>query len=277
MTEKAEQIYTALRNAVATDQLILPTLPEVAIKIREAVEKDEHSAQEIAEILSQDASISARLLQLANSPLYRSRTEIDNLQMAITRLGTRIVRDLVITLAMRQIYQAPSDTLDKQFHELWETSVEVAAICRMLAVNQSAIEPEQALLAGLLHNVGALPLLQFAENDDELSDNADALKAVTEELQGRTGRLILEFWNFPAHLIDVVSQCHNLNRHSEEPCSYIDIVQVAILQSGHIQLPEDLSNVIAFNKLGLDSEINYIEIEENKARIEETKLSLISM
>ena len=91
MSAKAETFFEDLKQAVESDQLILPTLPEVALKIRDAVENENTSAQQIAETLTQDASLSARLIQVANSPLYRSRTPIEDLQMAVTRLGIRMV------------------------------------------------------------------------------------------------------------------------------------------------------------------------------------------
>ena len=83
MSEQAQKVLQQLFKAVETDQIKLPTLPEVALQIREAVEKDNQSATDIANLLAQDSSLSARLLQLANSPLYRARSEIDSLQMAI--------------------------------------------------------------------------------------------------------------------------------------------------------------------------------------------------
>jgi HD-like signal output (HDOD) protein len=84
---------------------------------------DTHRANKIAEIIASDAAISARLLQVANSPLYRGRVPIDNLQMAVARLGVRLVRSLVISLIMQQIFQATSDLLDAKFHQVWEESV----------------------------------------------------------------------------------------------------------------------------------------------------------
>ncbi len=277
MNEKSEQFYNKLKKAVETDQLKLPTLPEIALKIRKAVESENNSAQQIADILVQDASMTARLLQVANSPIFRARTEIDSLQIAITRLGTRVVRDLVITLSMKQIFQASSDLLDKQFRELWATSIEVAAISRMLASQQSHLEPEQALIAGLIHNIGALPVLQLAENDEVLSNNKQELDTVLKEIQGRVGEMILSFWNFPQHLIDVIAKWDSFNRQHNGNADYIDIVQVAILQSGHTALttaPEDWNHVPAFNMLKIDPNINFIDIEENKIKIEQTKQSL---
>ncbi len=84
--ENALKVLQQINTAIETDQIKLPTLPKVALKVRTAVEKGDHSATEIAELLAQDTALSVRLLQLANSPLYRARTKIDSLQMAITRL-----------------------------------------------------------------------------------------------------------------------------------------------------------------------------------------------
>ena len=275
MTEKAEQFFAELKSAVESDQLILPTLPEVALKIREAVENDSTSAQQIAETLTQDASLSARLIQVSNSPLYRSRTPIEDLQMAVTRLGIRMVRDLVVSLAMKQIYQATSDVLDESFRNSWNVSVEVAAICRMLATTVPGINPEQALLAGLIHNIGALPILVKAEDDDDLFNNADALQQMIDELQGPVGVLILETWNFGDAMTDVVKEAHNFSYDHEGGANLVDLVQISLLQGGHISADVDWSSVPAFGKLGMDTDVNVVEIEENKEIIESTKQSLM--
>ncbi len=275
MTAKAEQFFEQLKSAVESDQLVLPTLPEVALKIREAVENENSSAQQVAEILTQDASLSARLIQVSNSPLYRSRTPIEDLQMAVTRLGIRMVKDLVVSLAMKQIYQATSDVLDEHFRSTWNTSVEVAAICRMLATTVPGMNPEQALLAGLIHNIGALPILVMAEDDDELFNNSDALEQVIDELQGRVGELILQTWNFGDTMTEVVREACNFSYDHTGEANLVDLVQVALLQGGHVRQPIDWSSVPAFAKLGMDTEVNVIEIEENQEMIENTKQSLL--
>jgi len=276
MTEKADLFFKELKSAVESDQLVLPTLPEVALKIREAVESENSSAQQVAETLTQDASLSARLIQVSNSPLYRSRSPIEDLQMAVTRLGIRMVRDLVISLAMKQIYQATSDVLDDHFRRTWNTSVEVAAICRMLATTVPGINPEQALLAGLIHNIGALPILVMAEDDDELFNDSEALGQVITELQGPVGTLILETWNFGDVMTEVVKEAHNFSYDHEGGANLVDLVQIALLQGGHIEEEIDWSTVPAFSKLGMDTEVNVVEIEENKEIIESTKQSLMA-
>ncbi len=276
MSAKAEIFFEELRKAVETDKLVLPTLPEVALKIREVVESENASAQQISETLTQDASLSARLIQVANSPLYRSRNPIDDLQMAVTRLGIRLVRDLVISLAMKQIFQATSDVLDDQFRKTWNTAVEVAAICRMMATTVPGMNSEQALLAGLVHNIGALPILVMAEDDDDLFQDAEALSNIINELQGRVGEMILKSWNFPDHMIEVVKESYNFTYDHDGDASFVDLVQTSLLQGGHVDDASiDWSKVPAFEKLGMDAEVNVVDIEENKELIEDTKQSLM--
>jgi len=275
MSEKADQFYNQLKIAVESDQLVLPTLPEVALKIREAVENENTSAQQIADTLTQDASLSARLIQVSNSPLYRSRNPIEDLQMAVTRLGSRMVRDLVISLAMKQIYQATSDVLDEHFRKSWNTAVEVAAICRMLATTVPGINPEQALLAGLIHNIGSLPILVMAEDDDDLFNDGEALSSVIEELTSPVGVLILQTWNFGDAMTNVVMHAHNFNYDHDGGANLVDLVQIALLQGGYESTEVNWATVPAFAKLGMDTEINIVEIEENQEIIESTKQSLM--
>ena len=279
MSPKAEKLFDDLTVAVQKDRLILPTLPDVALKIRDAVERESSTAKDIADALAQDASLAARLLKVANSPLYRTRNPIEDLQMAVTRLGIRIVRDLVVGLAMKQIFQATSDALDVHSRNVWFKSVDTAAISRMMATLVPGINPEQALLAGLIHNVGALPVLVLAENDDELFQDAEALGRVIYELQGKVGELILKNWNFDDHMVEVAINCHNFSYDGHEQANIVDIVQVALLQANHVPsefVPENLSDIPAVIRLGIDVDVNVIDIEENKEMIENTKMTLMN-
>lgn len=276
MSEQSQQILQQLIKAVETDQIKLPTLPEVALKIREAVEKDNQSANDIAILLSQDTSLSARLLQLANSPLYRARTEIDSLQMAITRLGVRIVKDLVVMLSIKQAFKTTDKNIEKQFKEVWQASVDVAAICRALAKTQNGLDTEHGMLAGLIHNIGALPIIELAAREPSLFNDNKDLKQITNEIQGELGKKILSFWNFPQSLIDVVSQWNQFNREHDAPEDYVDLVQAAILHTQHAppNTPEDWLTIPAISKLGLDPSVRHLE-ESIQIELEETRQSLM--
>ena len=275
MQEKIQDFIQQVKEAVSTEQLLLPSLPDVALQIREECEKDEASAQHIADVLSQDPALSVRLLQMANSSLYRTRNTADNIQMAITRLGLKLVRDLIMGLAMKQIYEASNDILKERFRELWLASVKTAAIARMLAVEHKHLDPEQAMLAGLTHNIGALPILMLAEDDDDLFENADALFQVIHHAQGDVGAYIFRAWHFADYMIEVARECYHFNRQHEGLADYIDIVQVALVQGSiytGLECPEDWSSIPAFDKLAIDTSAHILEIEENKLMFEETQL-----
>ena len=273
MDNRAQEFYEQIREAISRDQLVLPTLPEVALRIRDSIEQDDCAVHDIAALLAQDGALSANFIRIANSPLYRGVEEIVDLQTVVGRMGLTVVRDLVISMALKQIFTATSPALDKQFRSTWSTGVGVAAISRMLAVNTKGLSPEQAMLAGLVHNIGVLPVLVMLEKQDEAIENDAELDQLLLVLQGPVGKLILDEWNFPAHLSDVVTECYNFTRQHSGPADYVDAVQVSLLQGGYASNAN--GNVPAFQKLNLDPEINVVELDENQAVIEETRQQLM--
>lgn len=264
-----------LYKAIDEKRLTLPTLPEVALKVRDAVESENSTASKVAEMIATDAALSARLLQVANSPLYRGRNPIDNLQMAVARLGTRLVRSLVVSLIMKQIFQATNDLLDKRFRQIWEQSVQIAAISRVLAQGLPNLDKEQALLAGLIHNIGALPVLTMAEKFPELLENPQELDRVLDAISPRVGQRILQEWGFPDSLTRVPANFLDLHYEGGAQADYVDVVIVARLQTlmgqEHPVNEVDWNTIPAFAKVGLEPEIQIIDIEgvaEDVAEIE---------
>jgi len=278
MSITPDEIFTELNEAIEKDTILLPSLPEVALKVRDVAEDENTNTQQVVDILSQDASMSARLLQVVNSPLYPSRIVIDDLHMAVTRMGIRQVRDLVMNLAMKQMYQPTTAVMEHQFRKAWGMSVEVASICQMMAMTVvKDIRKEQALLGGLIHNIGSLPILLVAENHDELFNNEEALNSLVLELQGRVGAMILKSWNFSTELIEVVTHCHDFEYDHGGDANLIDLVQFTLLQGGFVdddRTPEDWSLIPAFAKVGVDPEVDVVQIEENQEILDEVRQSL---
>jgi HD-like signal output (HDOD) protein len=254
-----------LNQAIDSNRLTLPTLPEVAIKVRDAVEKENSTAKVVSDIIVTDAALSARLLQVANSPLYRGRSQIDSVQMAVTRLGVRLVRSLVVSLIMQQIFQATNDLLDKKFRQVWEESVQIAALSRVLAGGLDHLDKDQAMLGGLIHNIGALPVLAMAENHDELLSDADELDRVIAALSPTVGSRILNMWDFPPSLINVTEHFLDLDYQNEGEADYADVVQVARLEAlvgkaGSVAMTE-WANIPSFQRVGVETEVNIVEVE----------------
>ncbi len=269
-----DQLYNSILADLDTGKLLLPTLPEVALKVREVVNDQDVTAAQLADIIVTDAALSARLLKVANSALYRGRVPAESVQAAVSRLGLQMVRNLVTSLVMEQMFKPTSRLLEKRMRALWQHSTEVAAISQVIASKQPGIKTDEAMLAGLIHNIGVLPILMRAENTPGLIENDARLDQLITNLYPRIGAAILKNWQFPQNLITVAAEHANLNRNSgPEGPDLCDVVQVANLQSyfgTELALdPQTRHKVLAFEKLGIDTGISVVELDENSDEYQE--------
>lgn len=234
-------------------RLRLPSLPDLALKIRSAVNDPRRSVADIARLVQFDPALAARLIQIANSPLYRGTRKFDNCHSAITRMGLGAARDLVIAFTLRNLFQARMPLLRERLQQTWQHSCRVAAISSVLARLSPGLDPDRALLAGLVHDIGVLPLLQYIEM---LGIEADAarLDSLTGRLRAPLGGFVLKTWQFEGDLADIPAQAEAWDRASGERIDYADIVQVAHVhsqfgQGGYAGPP--LPELRAFRKLTL--------------------------
>jgi len=270
-----EEFLQSIKADLENEKLILPSFPEVAIKAREAANDENTTAEQLAIIINTDAALSARLLKVANSPLFRARSKIENIQIAITRMGSRVVRNLIMSITVEQMFNTKSKILAERFKNAWQHSVQVAAFSRVLAKSTPHLDPEQAMLAGLFHDIGVLPILMAAESNPELLADTDALDQLISQLHTAVGKLIVEHWDFPDTLTEVVWEHENLLRDHQPDADYSDIVLVANLQTpskdNHNNNTVDWSTIPAFSKLGLNHEVEVIEIEGVAEQIEDVE------
>lgn len=255
MSSLAEKVQQELERAIERDELVLPTLPEVALRVREAAESADIGVPELARVIGNDAALTARLIKVVNSPLLRTNVEINDLQMAIGRLGINYTCNLATGLAMEQMFQATSDAVDRRMREAWNKSTEIASISHMLCRSFTRLRPDQAMLAGLVHQIGVLPILTYAEEHEALLTDAATLEQVIARIHPQIGERILLAWDFPEPLACVPAQYTDFARDSAST-DYVDVVQVATLQSylgtGHPYTELDWSRISAFRKLGID-------------------------
>ncbi len=266
MSALIETVQSELLAAIDNDELILPTLPEVALQVREAAEDPDVGLNELSKVISSDAALTARIIKVVNSPLLRSNSEISDLNMAVNRLGMSYTANLAMGLAMEQMFQATSDVIDRRLRDVWATSTEVAGISHVLCRHFSRLKPDQAALAGLVHQIGILPILSYAEENGQLLNDSFTLEQVIERLHPILGQRILQTWDFPPALINVPLEYLDFERHTDT-VDYVDIVQVSILQfyagSEHPLGQVDWTQVEAFAKLGLEVNEQSLDADED--------------
>ena len=271
MSKLADKVQHELIQAIDNDELVLPTLPEVALKVREAAEDPDISIPQLSKVIGNDAALTARIIKVVNSPLLRTNKEITDLQMAVGRLGINYTCNLATGLAMEQMFQATSDVVDRKMREVWNKSTEIAGISHVLCRHYTRLMPDQATLAGLIHQIGVLPILTYAEEHDELLSDSISLNHVIEKIHPIIGAKILKAWDFPENIAILPSEYLDFTRNSAK-VDYVDIVQVATLQSylgsEHPYTQLDWSQIPAFAKLGLDPSADLNADEDLSAAME---------
>jgi len=277
-SDMEEQIVKELLSDLEQDKLVLPTLPEVALRVRDTLSDELKSLADVSKIITTDTALSARLIQIANSPLLRTAAAIESVEGAVTRLGGDMIRNLVTSIVMEQMFQATSDATDKRLRHVWEHSTQVAAISSALTKQFTKLKPDMALLAGLVHDIGELPILTHAEDRPELLEDEALLDSIIAKAHTKIGAAILTKWNFPPELVAVVAEHEDVMRNSGGDIDYTDIIIVADLQSligtDHPCIKLDWNEVPAFQKMGLTADINIIEMDGTGEEIEAVKSAL---
>jgi HD-like signal output (HDOD) protein len=244
-----------LRNDIEQDKLILPSLPEVAIRIGRALNDNITDASKIARMIQVDPAMTAKIVKAANSALYAGRQPVDSCTGAIVRLGINITHKLVLSFALREVFHAKQPTLRKHMQTLWSHSTRVAAICYVLARLTRRFNPEHAMLAGLIHDIGNLAILSYADRFQELEHNEQHLLSAITLLRDEIGAMILKKWQFSEDFVLVAREAEHWMRDPTAEADYCDLVIIAQLHSyvGTQQLAElpRLDQIPGFAKLKL--------------------------
>ncbi|MCB1685776.1 MAG: HDOD domain-containing protein [Pseudomonadales bacterium] len=277
MSNLATQIQQEVASAVDNDELELPSLPEVALRIREEAESRNVSAQSLAVVIGADPGLAVRMIRVANSPLFRATRTIEDLNMALSRLGVEYAANLATGFAMQQMFQATSDVIDRKMRSVWSRATEVAAVSGVLAKAYTRLRPDQATLAGLTHMIGVLPILAWAEEHPQFLQDSLTLDRVIDSIHGSLGTMILQRWEFPEEVAMVPAHYTNFERKAAR-VDYTDIVMVANLQlhsgTSHPYTKIDWHSIQAFTNIGLDPDVETGELAELSADIDEARSSI---
>lgn len=132
MQQSIDTVRNEILSAIKNDELVLPTMPEVALKLRDVAIDPNVDATRIAKVISCDTALTARIIKIANSPLVRGISRVEDLQMAISRMGVAYTSNLAIRITMEQLFQATSEAVDVRLRKIWEHSTEVAGLSHVL-------------------------------------------------------------------------------------------------------------------------------------------------
>jgi len=268
-------------NDLNANRVVLPTLPEVAMQVRKAVGDPQATTARIEKIINSDPALSTKLLKVVNSPAYRGSEPITNLRMAVTRLGTNQVRNLATGLVMEQLYQVTStDNIKQHLKDLWLHSTRVATLSHVIARRFTKLKPDEAMLAGLIHDIGTLPILNRASLFPELLEDDEKLIAVMQRLHTMIGPAVLDEWGFSRDMVIVSAEHEDIYQARDGEVDYVDVIIVANLHS-YLGTQNRLAKinweeVPAFTKIGMTPEDSFAAMEEARDEMREMQGILAS-
>lgn len=270
MATLVETIRDDILMLVASEQLVLPTPPELAMRVREVAEDPESSITDLTRLISQDPAIASRIIRVTNSPLFRVNFPIQDLQMAVSRLGIRYTANLAFGLAMKHMFQATSDMVAERMQRNWSMTAKVASYAAVLA-ERTIISPDEATLAALLHRIGVLPVLTYAEENSHKNIDGITLDKLSGHLHGPLGKMMLEQWQFPDTLCLVPANYRKLNNQSNG-VTHTDLVTAANMllntKSENYFGRVDWATSPVMQRLGLPADRNDPEIKEIHRRVQ---------
>src|ERR1700683_3222690 len=201
----ALQLLTGLAAEVSEGKVILPSFPDVVIRVRKALADPEAKVTQVMQIVSTEPQLAARLIQVANSATYNpSGKPLTDLRAAITRLGHRPVQSAAMSFAVKQLRLAPAlRAIAKPLNVLWEQSISVAAICQVVA-RRTRVSPEEAFLSGLLHGIGRLYIMvRSVGTSDQLYRDPSFVDMIAS-WHPAIGKAVLENCGFDDHMCEAL-------------------------------------------------------------------------
>ncbi len=260
LSEAEQELFQHLLRAFKNNKLDLPSLPEAALKIRKAVNDPDVGSKEITQIVQTDPVLSARLVRVANSPLYGTWREIRTVRDAVRRLGLETTKNLSFSLSVKLLFSARTSLIRSFISDLYAQSVTIAAIAYVIALKRTPhLDPEQALLCGLIQNLGLIPILKYVDEHPSRLQSLEMLGKSFDNLKVPVSTLIFNEWNFDPDFIEIVEQAENWTRNREGPADYVDVLIAARLIYLH---ERDQSPVRYLNELPVVNKLDLLEFDD---------------
>jgi putative nucleotidyltransferase with HDIG domain len=259
----------------------LPTLPEIVTKIAAMVDSPQTSVADVGRVIAKDQVLSARVLKLVNSAFYGFQGRVSSVTHAMVLLGFNVVKGLVLSASVFDLFQRDGrDDLDRR--RLWDHSIGTARIAGILAQKVTLQEPEEAVVAGLLHDLGKIVLCAHLPEEFasivKLARRKNLLMSEAElEVLGVThadvGRWLLERWKLPGRLVEPVALHHAPHLAREAPLTTA-IVHLANILCAAVGIGDSGDqrmaplSVAAWNLLGISME----QVEETVDELDEREV-----
>lgn len=258
-TVPANNSSLALMNEITelfkSKAISLPSIPEVALYINAAVDKEGMNRKKLAKIIQMDPIITARVIHVANSNVKDSNENCGSIRTAIEKIGIDGVRTIIKGVVLRDLFMPGTELIVKRLNKFYEHSIRIGVICYELAKRLPGFDKDHAFLTGVLHDIGVIPVLVVADRHEEIAYKASNLDTVLTQLKSSIGGIVLQQWGFADEYVDIAKHAYYWDRQVSQP-GYCDVVQVALMHS-HLVGGEKINgpalcDLPAFKRLGMN-------------------------
>jgi HD-like signal output (HDOD) protein len=256
----AFEFVQALAKELSGGRIELPSFPDVAIRVQRALADEDVRPDTIVRLVGSEPALAAWVLRMSNSAAMNvSGRQINDLRTAITRLGFNVVRSAAVSFAMSQLTRAEElKGLEQPLNQLWKRSTLVAVMSNVVAKRFSGVNPDTALLAGLLHGIGKLYVMTRARNFPALFSDAAAYGQIVSDWHANVAKAILENWEMADEIVDAVHQYEQVYRQHSGPTDLTDVLLVGDMLASFHEWPDslelNLQGVHAVTRMELDRE-----------------------
>ncbi|MFZ2266950.1 MAG: HDOD domain-containing protein [Azonexus sp.] len=231
------QMLEDIANELA-GEVVFPTHFDAVLRLRKILHDPNQPLSTIAAAVAVEPLISAKLLHLANSVAFNpAGHEVVDMQAAIARLGVNVVRSTAMAIVMGQLLRAKGMASFADLTQmLWDHSICTAAGARVIARRMTRINPEEAMLAGLIHDLGAFYMLYRATQYEELRHRPDSVKYLIIQWHESIGVSLLGALGLPEEIIKATEDHDRLRPPPSPPRTLTDVVYIAnMLAGGHFE------------------------------------------
>jgi HD-like signal output (HDOD) protein len=220
-----------LAAELSQGQVELPSVPEIVVRLQQTMSDENVTNDVVVRVIGSEPMLASKLLTMANSvALNTSGRKIADLPTAVARVGFNIVRSAALSFAVGQLRKAEEYRhLESQLDALWKNSVQIAAMCHVIARRFSSLNGDTALLAGLMHNVGRIYILTRASKYPTLTADPLTFNSIVRDWHANVAKALLENWKVADEIVDAVAGYEDLDREARGPVTLTDVLSLAML------------------------------------------------
>jgi len=259
------------------------SLPLFYEKLNETINHPRSSIEDISKVITEDQGLTARLLRLANSPMFGCYAKVDSITKAVTILGTQQLRDLALAASVMGVFKGiPEDLLNMS--SFWRHSIACGIVARSLAVYRRESNVERLFVAGMMHDVGQVVLAAarpevIRELLEAQRDTGRPYLALERELLGfdhaELGGALLKKWKIPASIGETVA-CHHNPGSAEQFRLETALIHLADIMCQAMEFGRGAESgvppldVSAWDRLGLSPHMLIAVLKQSEPQITET-------